>query len=358
MRLSQRLRRRILSLILCLLLAVPVRADCIHEFVEMRQEPTCDEGGMVWLECTGCGMTKGFQVLDPLGHSFDEWYVLEGPGCTSDGVQARDCVVCGHRETAPIPYPGHNYEAVVVPPTCTGRGYTEHRCLVCNDWYRTDYTQALGHRYDDGVVIKDPTPTAMGWILFSCIGCNVTYQQKISNTNPFEDIDDQTFYFSPVIWAANTGITSGMDETHFVPHALCDRSQVVTFLWRAAGKPEPDSMENPFLDVPHGSFYEKAVLWAYRTGITTGTKPNLFSPYAPCSRAQVVTFLHRTRGCPEPYITTAFPDVPATQYYYKAVLWAAEQDITVGSDGGYFCPDASCTRAETVTFLYRDAKIP
>lgn len=351
--------RSVLPILVCFLLAVPVRAECAHEYVEMREEPTCEGSGLSWLECTLCGSTKSYTVLEPSGHSFDEWYVLEEPECVRDGVQARDCVVCGFRETAPLPHLGHAYVVEVVAPTCTARGYTSHYCPGCGDRFRTDYSDPLGHRYDDGVIIKEPTLTAMGRILYTCLGCGDTYQDTIPKlTNPFVDIDEQDFYFNAVIWAVNSGITSGMDETHFGPHELCDRSQVVTFLWRAAGKPEPEGTQLPFRDVPRGCFYEKAVLWAYQSGITSGTNLTHFSPYEPCSRAQVVTFLHRLRGRPEPTVSSAFPDVSRNSYYYKAVLWAAERGITVGMDGGYFRPDYSCTRAEIVTFLYRDAKKP
>ena len=353
------IRWLLLPMVLIFLLAVPVRAECVHEYVEMRQEPTCDSGGVVWLQCIHCGFGTEYQILDPLGHTFDEWYVLTEPGCSRDGVQARDCVVCGHQETAPIPHTGHAYVVEVVPPTCTARGYTSHYCPGCGDRFRTDYTDPLGHRYDDGVIIKEPTLTAMGRMLYTCIGCGDTYQEMIPMlTNPFEDIDDQAYYFAPVIWAVNSGITSGLDETHFGPDALCNRAQVVTFLWRAAGKPEPKIAENPFLDVPVNSFYEKAVLWAYENAITTGTDATHFSPNAICNRAQVVTFLHRFRGCPVPGISTAFPDVPPGSFYHKAVLWAAHREITVGMDGGLFRPDLSCTRGQIVTFLYRDVKNP
>ena len=359
MRIVKRVRRLCLPMAFCFLLTVSVRAECIHEFVEVRQEPGCETGGMTWLECLLCGATKGYQLLDPLGHTFDEWYVLEEPGCTTDGIEARDCVICGFRETMTLPHLGHAYMVEVEPPTCTARGYTLHYCPGCGDRFRTDYTDPLGHRYDDGVIIKEPTLTAMGRILYTCIGCGDTYQETIPKlTNPFVDIDDQAYYFTPVIWAVNLGITSGMDETHFEPNVLCDRSQVVTFLWRAAGRPEPDIVGNPFLDVPSGSYYEKAVRWAYSNGITDGTDDTHFSPKQPCSRAQVVTFLHRTHGCPEPSVSSAFTDISPKKYYYEAVLWAAGREITVGMEGGYFRPDYSCTRGQIVTFLYRDAKNP
>ena len=118
------------------------------------------------------------------------------------------------------------------------------------------------------------------------------------------------------------------------------------------------SAANPFLDVPKGSFCEKAVLWAYETGITTGTDATHFSPNASCNRAEVVTFLHRFRGCPEPEEGTGFPDVPAGSFCHKAVLWAAQKGITLGMDDGTFRPLLPCNRAQIVTFLYRDNMNP
>ena len=360
MNILYRVRRFLLPILLVLLLAVPVHAgECPHEWVQKRIEPTCEGKGMIWTECILCGETKDYDNIDSLGHIFSDWYVLTEPTCNKEGVQARDCVVCGFQETAPIPHEGHDYIVEVTAPTCTARGYTTHYCPGCGDRFRTNYTDPLGHRYDGGVIIREPTLTAMGRILFTCIGCGDTYQETIPKlTNPFEDIDEQAYYFAPVIWAVNNGITSGMDETHFVPDGICTRAQVVTFLWRSAGKPEPETTVNPFRDVKKGRFYEKAVLWAYETGITMGTDATHFSPDSPCNRAQVVTFLHRFRGCPEPDITTAFPDVRSGDYYYKAVLWAAQRGITVGMDGGYFRPTLTCTRAQIVTFLYRDEKNP
>ena len=353
------LQRILLPIALLFVLAFPVRAECLHEYVFHRLEPGCVDGGMEWLECSLCGQRSDYHYTDPLGHDFAEWYVLVAPGCSTEGTMARDCVRCGHQETAPIPHQGHEYVVEVMPPSCTARGYTSHYCPGCGDRFRTDYTEPLGHRYDSGVVIKEPTLTAMGRILYTCLGCGDTYQVTIPTlSNPFEDVDKNAYYFQPVLWAVYWGITSGLDETHFGPDQLCNRAQVVTFLWRAAGKPEPETTVNPFRDVPKGSFYEQAVLWAYESGITTGTDSTHFSPEAICNRAQVVTFLHRTHGCPEPSVTTAFPDVPAGRFYHKAVLWAAQRGITVGMDGGLFHPELSCTRAQIVTFLYRDAKNP
>lgn len=351
-------RRTLLTLALLCLLSPVVRAECAHQFRPMRLEPDCANAGMTWLECILCGYSTDYRSLPPLGHTFGEWYVLREPTCGQEGTRVRDCVVCGYREEEPIPHTDHAYVQEVVAPTCTARGYTSHYCPGCGDRFRTDYTEPLGHNYDDGVIVKEPTLTATGRILYTCLRCAETYQETIPMlTNPFEDIDEQAYYFYPVIWAVQAGITSGMDETHFCPDNPCNRAQVVTFLWRAAGKPESDG-ELPFCDVPPGSFYEKAVCWAYRTGITTGTDLIHFSPDAICNRAQVVTFLHRFRGCPEPEVHAAFPDVAEGSFYHKAVLWAAQGGITVGMDGGLFRPELNCNRGQIVTFLYRDEKNP
>ena len=353
-------RRFALPLILILLLMPAVYAEeCPHEWVEHRIEPTCEGNGMVWSECLLCGDTANYDILKPPGHEYSDWYVLTEPTCEHEGIQARDCVVCGAQETESIPHAGHGYIVEVMPPTCTARGYTSHYCPACGDRFRTDYTSPLGHRYDDGVLILEPTLETMGRIRYTCTGCGDTYQEYIPKyTNPFVDIDKNAYYFTPVLWAVNNGITSGVDETHFDPGGICTRAQVVTFLWSSAGKPQPQTTYNPFVDVPRGSYCEKAVLWAYETGITSGTDATHFSPNAPCCRAHVVTFLHRYRGCPEPTISTAFPDVRPSDFYCKAVLWAAETGITAGMDGGYFCPGSVCSRAQIVTFLYRDYKNP
>lgn len=351
--------RRLLAAVLCVLLLAPaVRAEeCSHEFQTVIVDPTCIDSGFSYRECVHCGYVRDMATIPALGHDMSEWYVLEEPTCGQEGILARDCVRCAYREEEPIAHLGHEYVVEVVEPTCTARGYTSHYCPGCGDRYRTDYTDPLGHRYDDGVVTKEPTLTSMGRILYTCTGCGDTYQETIPKlTNPFEDIDENAYYFNAVIWAVNNGITSGVDETHFAPDQPCSRAQVVTFLWRAAGSPAPQSRENPFADVPQDAFYRDAVLWAWETGITTGVDATHFAPLDTCIRGQVVTFLHRFRGCPAPESSAAFPDVFPGDYYYDAVCWAAARNITVGMDGGNFCPGVECTRGQIVTFLYRDEK--
>ena len=360
MRPTERIRRILLPLLMVLALALPVSADeCPHEYEAHRIEPECVNRGAAWLECRLCGHTRDFESIPELGHDFAEWYVYREPTCTDEGIRARDCVRCGYQAQEPIAHLGHEYTVEVMPPSCTARGYTQHYCPGCGDRFRTDYTPALGHRYDNGVIVTEPTEKTMGWILYRCTGCSDTYQVKIpALTDRFSDVPSDAYYTLPVHWAAETGITSGIDDTHFGPEQPCTRAQVVTFLWRRAGKPTPESRDNPFVDVPAGSFYEQAVLWAYQTGVTTGTDAQHFSPNAVCNRAQVVTFLHRFRGCPEPFLTVSFPDVPQGSFFHRAVCWAAEKEITTGMDGGMFRPDQTCTRAQIVTFLYRDAKNP
>ena len=173
----------------------------------------------------------------------------------------------------------------------------------------------------------------------------------------FDDVKDESkFYFKPVYWAykATPQITNGIDATHFGPDRGCTRGQVVTFLWRAAGCPTPAGTETGFTDVKPGAFYEKAVAWAVEKGITNGMSDTTFGPDATCTRGQIVTFLWRFRGSPEPVnMETGFTDVNKEAFYAKAVAWAVENNITKGMTATTFVPNDTCTRGQVVTFLYR-----
>lgn len=171
---------------------------------------------------------------------------------------------------------------------------------------------------------------------------------------PFTDVPSDSFYYEPVRWAVEKSITNGIADFTFGPTQVCNRAQVVTFLWRAAGMPEPTITDNPFTDVAKGSFYEKAVLWAVEKGITNGADATHFNPNGVCNRAQVVTFLYRTFGNPAVDSTVnPFTDVPADAFYAAPVLWAVENGITNGLSATEFGPNADCNRAQIVTFLYR-----
>lgn len=170
----------------------------------------------------------------------------------------------------------------------------------------------------------------------------------------FTDVPADAYFYDAVEWAVAEGITSGTSPTTFSPNNGCTRAQMVTFLWRAAGCPEPESDYGPFRDVPKDAYYRKAVLWAAGEGITSGTSPTTFSPNATVTRAQTVTFLWRWEGEPEADQRSGFRDVPAGQYYSEAVSWAVEAGITNGTGTTTFSPGQTCTRAQIVTFLWRD----
>ena len=176
-----------------------------------------------------------------------------------------------------------------------------------------------------------------------------------ARTNPFVDVSESDYYYEPVLWAVDKGITNGTDATHFSPNDTCTRGQIVTFLWRAAGSPKPTSTTNPFTDVTSSDYYYNAVLWAVGKNITNGTSATTFGPNDGCTRGQVVTFLHRFENSPKPSSTTnPFVDVSSSEYYYTPVLWAVGKGITNGTDATHFSPDSTCTRGQIVTFLYRD----
>ena len=177
---------------------------------------------------------------------------------------------------------------------------------------------------------------------------------ELSDVTPFTDVQSSDYFFDPVKWAVQNQITSGTTSTTFSPDENCSRAQMVTFLWRAAGSPEPASADNPFTDVKEDAYYYKAVLWAAEQGITTGTTATTFSPDATVSRAQSVTFLWRIAGSEKVTADNPFTDVNSNAYYSEAVDWAVKDGITTGKTATSFAPEDACTRAQIVTFLYRD----
>ena len=258
---------------------------------------------------------------------------LQVVDATSGEVGNKFAAAAEVRFTTPKEVPHeHSYTAVVTAPTCTEPGYTTYTC-GCGDTYVADETPALGH----------------DWEGTGCSRCDATRE------NPFVDVPEGIYFHDPVLWALENGITKGVDSTHFGPDVACTRAQVVTFLWRAAGSPEPTSTENPFVDVPEGVYFHDPVLWAVENGITKGIDATHFGPDAACTRAYVVTFLYRAMGKPEVSSTeSVFADAadPAV-YYYTPVLWAVENGVTKGISDTRFGVDDICNRAQIVTFLYR-----
>ena len=326
--------------------------------------------GEVWKQ--GADYPEFADGEQPHEHSFGDWTVTTAPTCTGKGIETRTCE-CGETETREVAALGHSYEAVVTAPTCTEGGYTTYTCSVCGDSYTADETAPLGHT-EEVVPAKEATCTEDGltegtkcsvcgetlvaqevipalghsWKGVECERCDATRE------NPFVDVPNDSFCIDPVLWAVEEGITTGTSATTFDPNGKCARAIVVTFLWRAAGSPEPETANNPFTDVKESDFYYKAVLWAVEEGITTGTSATTFSPTELCNRATVVTFLYRAMGSPAVNSTeNPFSDVKVDSWYGPAVLWAVENGITNGMGDGTFGVGATCTRAQVVTFLYR-----
>ena len=253
----------------------------------------------------------------------------------------------------------HDYKDTVIAPGCTEQGYTDHTCSRCGDSYVDNYVDALGHDWDQGTVTTEPTYTSPGVRTFTCNRCGMTEAEEIpplEMVNPFVDVKEGKYYYNAVLWACyySPQITNGTDETHFSPSKDCTREQIVTFLWKAAGAPEPSSTNNPFTDVKSSKYYYKAVLWAVQNGITNGISADKFGVGQPCKREQVVTFLWKTAGAPDPETTeNPFTDVKEGKYYYKAVMWAVENKITSGVSADKFGVGQTCTRGQIVTFLYK-----
>lgn len=208
--------------------------------------------------------------------------------------------------------------------------------------------------------------TFAGWFSDKALTKAVTSVKLTANTtvyakwtqsgtaqNPFVDVKEGAYYYDAVLWAVEQKITSGTSATTFSPDASCTRAQMVTFLWRAAGSPKVENGKNPFTDVQADAYYYDAVLWAVEKGVTSGTSATTFSPDATVTRGQTVTFLYRNAGSPEVSGTMPFTDVEADAYYAKAVQWAVQQKITTGTSETTFSPMSDCTRGQIVTFLYR-----
>ena len=191
---------------------------------------------------------------------------------------------------------------------------------------------------------------------FENISASHTIEVQFRVRSSFVDVPSGSYYEDAVDWAVANGITTGTDAAHFSPDGICTRAQAVTFLWRAAGRPAPESRTMPFTDVPADSYYYDAVLWAVENGITKGTSSTTFSPDDTCTRAQIVTFLWRSEQSPAAGSSNPFTDVSADAYYADAVLWAVKEEITTGTTRTTFSPDAECTRAQIVTFLWRCKK--
>ena len=317
--------------------------DHIIGTIKIKDIDHCHDDTDHWLGCQRCGKTLEDlrDELSSAGIEINEkWYELSRKTPHSGGkATCQTKAVCDECGDAYGELGEHRYDSVVTAPTCTKGGYTTHTCSACKDSYKDSETSKTGHIIEYGV----------------CKLCKGRF------SNPFYDVNGSDWYYSAVMWAYYNSplITTGTDETHFSPAEQCTRAQVVTFLWRAAGRPEPTGSGKLFSDVPNTNQfapYYKAIQWAVEQGITKGTgNGSTFSPNDPVTRAQFVTFLWRYAGEPSPKnLSSNFNDIDANQFYYKAVLWAAENGITEGyGSPSLFAPGATCKRSEVVTFLFR-----
>ncbi|MDD6022785.1 MAG: phosphodiester glycosidase family protein [Oscillospiraceae bacterium] len=295
-------------------------------------------------------------------HVWDEGKVTTEPTCTEEGVKTYTCSICGETKTEAIAALGHTWDEgkVTTEPTCTEEGVKTYTCSACGET-KTEAIAALGHSFTNYVYNNDAKVGVDGTETAVCDrdGCDATDTRIAEGTalpdpNPFVDVKDGIYYEPAVMWAVANNIVAGTSPTTFSPDDICTRAQVVAFLWRNAGRPEPETTNNPFDDVKSSDYYYKAVLWAVENNILYGTTSTTFSPEQRCTRAQVAAFLWRAAGRPEPTTdTNPFTDVPATEYYCKAVIWAAENKIVYGISATEFSPNADCTRAQAVAFLYR-----
>lgn len=315
--------------------------DHIIGMIKIKDIDHCSDDTYHWLGCQRCGKTLEDlrDELNSAGFEINEkWYELSRKTAHTGGTATcTEKAVCDECGDAYGELGAHRYDAVVTAPTCTQNGYTKHTCSGCKDSYTDNETVKTGHIIKYGV----------------CEKCNMRF------SNPFYDVNGTDWFYSAVMWAYyNTPqVTNGKDESHFAPKASCTRAQVVTFLWRAAGRPEPSGSVKQFSDVPKTNSYAycyDAILWAVENGITKGTDATHFSPNATVTRAQFVTFLWRYAGEPAPKnMSCGFNDVNANAFYYKAVLWAVENGVTTGKTATQFAPGTTCTRCEVAAFMFR-----
>ncbi len=308
-----------------------------HDFIPTVTKPTCLTEGFTTYTCS-CGECYTKDYVSAVGHK-TQLQNAKAAGCLTGGYTGDEvCTVCGKvfKQGSVIFALGHDPQpARVKAPTCTESGYTgDLICMRCGDMTQIGKTVAAAdHKFFGGV-------------------CSVCGAKSAEAAPEFDDVKPGAFYFDAVQWAVENGITNGTGKNTFSPNDVCSRYQIVMFLWRAAGQPEAKAAVS-FADVKPGDIFYEAVQWAVERGITKGTSSTSFSPYAPCTRGQIVTFLYRSAGSPKVSGTCDFSDVFSGSFCHDAVIWASSEGITNGTSAGRFSPNEGCTRAQVVTFLYR-----
>ena len=342
--------------------------------------------GITHLAKTGEGFTEGTAakcyakknagVVVNADHTWDEGVVTTEPTYTEAGVKTYTCTVCHETYTAEIPMltpssdSSSSSGSSSSDPTysVSTPSKTEHGSVTVSPKSASKGdTVTVTVKPDSGYVLGSLTVTDSkgneltltdkgdGKYTFTMPSGRVEVKAsfvKEIETSPFADVATDAYYYEAVKWAVGKGITTGVGDNLFAPEQPCTRAQIVTFLWRAAGSPEPKGTAAGMTDVVSGSYYEKAVAWAIENGVTTGTTATTFSPDATCTRAQAVTFLARALNA-KAASAAEFSDVPADSYFANAVAWASANGVTEGVGNGLFAPDNNCTRGQIVTFLFR-----
>ena len=290
-------------------------------------------------------------------YRFLGWYLADGAEITTDTVFSANTIVYAHwTYTGGGGSSGYSYYTIKATAGTGGSISPSGSISVRGGRDQTfTITPDQGYTVSD-VKIDGESVGAVTSYSFENVRKAHTIAVSFATIKIFVDVPAGSYYEDAVDWAVENGITQGTDDTHFSPDGICTRAQAVTFLWRAAGSPEPETRAMPFADVPVGSYYYDAVLWAVENGITKGTSDTTFSPNMTCTRAQIVAFLWRSEKSPAAGTANPFADVKSTAYYADAVLWAVKENITKGTTSTTFSPDADCTRAQIVTFLWRCKK--
>ena len=312
----------------------------------------------------GSGAADGTYYLDTVNHliyvytqkfsTYAIGYNTQSGGGSGSGGSSSSSGGSSSGNSSTISTPSAKNGTVSVSPKSASKGTTVTVTVTPDKGYVLEtltVTDASGKKLD----LKNLGSGKYSFTMpASKVEVKATFMEDNTMLNYFVDVPASAYYYDAVLWAAEQGITGGTDATHFSPDGVCTRAQAVTFLWRAAGSPAPSATAMPFTDVAADSYYYNAVLWAMENGITVGTSSTTFSPDLKCSRAHIMTFLWRSEKSPAAgSVNPSFTDVSADAYYADAVLWAVKESVTNGTSSATFSPDADCTRAQIVTFIWR-----
>ena len=341
-----------------------------HSYTAVVTPPTCTEKGYTTHTCS-CGDSYVDTYVDALGHAWDNGKVTKEPTETETGVKTFTCTRCGETKTEVIPALSHehSYKAVVTDPTCTAKGYTTHTCS-CGDSYVDTYVDALGHAWDNGTVTKQPTATETGIKTFTCTRCSATKTETIpAGSCPsagFTDVPGEgNWAHAGIDYCVASGLMSGVGGNLFAPKMTTTRAQIVQILYNLEGEPKV-SGTMPFTDLTQ-NWYKDAVLWAYQTGVVSGTSATTFAPDLPVTREQIAVILmgyaEKVLGVTRtwtPADLSVYPDAGSVSGWAKDALADAVALglISGASNGGqtYLEPQGSATREQVATILMEFCK--